>query len=232
MNSLGHEELHRGKEALAQIAAAHIVIFGAGAVGSNLAVNLVRQGFQNLRVIDFDRVEEHNLGTQAYGRKDIGMLKVHALRNIIFRDCGVSIEPVSTKLEAGRVAMLARNPDVIVDALDNHAGRKLLTDYANDRAIPGRVCLHVGTDADYAEVAWNEGYRVPEDRDEDGACDYPLARNTVMLAVAVASECLIDFVLGGKQQSYHITLRDRQMRKFSRAPTTPGTPSMQPGWTR
>lgn len=216
MNALGHETFYRGEEAISELSQVKVVICGAGAVGSNLAVNLAKQGFLHLRVIDFDRVEEHNLGTQAYGRKDIGGLKVHALRNVVFRDCGFSIEPVSAKLEKGNLHRHVGSPDVIVDALDNHEGRSLLTDHCNDPSIvhPKRACLHVGTDADYAEVIWNKSYKVPEDRDGDGACDYPLARNVVMLAVAVAAECLIEFVLTGEQRSYHITLRDRQIRRW------------------
>jgi tRNA A37 threonylcarbamoyladenosine dehydratase len=49
-----------------------VVIRAAGALGSQLADNLARQGFQQLRVIDRDCVEEHNVSTQLYGESDVG----------------------------------------------------------------------------------------------------------------------------------------------------------------
>ena len=59
-----HENLYRGEGALAKLAALRVALCGAGAVGSNLADNLARQGVASLRVIDHDRVEEHNVSTQ------------------------------------------------------------------------------------------------------------------------------------------------------------------------
>ena len=71
-------------------------------------------------------------------------------------------------------------------------------------------CLHIGLSANYAEVIWNESYRVPHDVGDAGAdvCDYPLARNLIQFAVALASEAVIRFVLDGQQRNYSFTLRD------------------------
>ena len=71
-----HEQLYRGADLLAKLAALRITLCGAGAVGSNLADNLVRQGLTHLRVIDHDRVEEHNVSTQLYGESEVGTWKV------------------------------------------------------------------------------------------------------------------------------------------------------------
>ncbi len=65
--------------------------------------------------------------------------------------------------------------------------------------------------AGYAEAVWDETYRVPADTAGD-LCDYPLARNLVLLAVAVASEALVRFVADGTRQSWSLTLRDFAVR--------------------
>ena len=39
-------------------------------------------------------------------------------------------------------------------------------------------------------------------------CDYPLARNLVLLVVAVASEVIVRFALTGIRQDFSVTLRD------------------------
>jgi hypothetical protein len=69
----------------------------------------------------------------------------------------------------------------------------------------------VGLFADYCEVVWDEHYRVPGDAAGD-VCDYPLARNLVLLAVALASETLVRFVLDAVKQNWSATLRDFAVR--------------------
>jgi hypothetical protein len=68
-------------------------------------------------------------------------------------------------------------------------------------------CLYVGLFADYGEVIWDERYRVPQDVAGD-VCDYPLARNLVLIAIAVPSEVVVRFALTGAQQDFSVTLRD------------------------
>jgi molybdopterin-synthase adenylyltransferase len=71
--------------------------------------------------------------------------------------------------------------------------------------------LHVGLYADYGEVIWDNRYRVPQDMAGD-VCDYPLARNLILLTVAVASETVIRWVLDQVQSNWSITLRDFAVR--------------------
>src|SRR3989441_2153852 len=93
-----HEAIYRGSEQLAQLAMQRLTICGAGALGSHLADNLVRQGFRRLRVIDRDRVEEHNVSTQLYGESDLGAWKVEVLRHRVFRSVGLEIEAIQKEL--------------------------------------------------------------------------------------------------------------------------------------
>lgn len=154
-------------------------------------------------------MEGHNVGTQAYGRKSIGSLKVAALTADIFRDTGIHLQTSSDKLADTNCRKLLKGHNVIVDCFDNSASRGLLQAYARTSKTP---CLHVGLDADYAEICWDAGYRVPQDRPRaDAPCDYPLARNIVMLAVVIASECLVEFAIDGTHRSFHATLRDRRV---------------------
>jgi hypothetical protein len=78
-------------------------------------------------------------------------------------------------------------------------------------------CLHVGLYADYGEVIWDEHYRVPQDVQGD-VCDYPLARNLVLLVVALASEAVLRYVLDGLRQDWSATLRDFAIRPLERSP--------------
>ena len=205
---LHHEEFFRGPEALARMGNVSVTLCGAGALGSHLADNLVRQGIKRLKIIDHDRIEEHNVGTQLYGLADVGGKKVDVLKNRLFKAAGVEIEALAQELTERNAKKLLRNADILVDTFDNSAGRRLVQQAGRASGIP---CLHVGLAADYAEVIWDANYVVPEDDPVD-ACNYPLARNVVLLAVAVATESLLEFVLNKNETSYSVTLRDFSIR--------------------
>jgi molybdopterin/thiamine biosynthesis adenylyltransferase len=204
-----HEQVFRGKAAMAKLAAAKVALCGAGAVGSNLAVSLARQGFRGLEIIDFDRVEQHNLSTQDYVGEDIGAKKADALANRIYDICGVEVGRVCKRLEARNARKLLSRADLIVDGFDNHEARALVTVTASEPETP---CVHVGLAAEFAEVRWNEDYRVPRDPLREGAgldiCDYPLARNLVLLAVSIAAEAIVRLLLTQKKEAYELTLGD------------------------
>jgi len=205
-----HEAIYRGAEQVAKLAKAKIVLCGAGALGSNLADNLVRQGFEKLTVIDRDRVEEHNAGTQVYGLSDVGTWKVECLRNRIFRATNVEIEAIRKDLTSQNAAAFCKGADLLIDTFDNSVSRQLVQDAARASHTP---CLHIGLYADYAEAIWDETYRVPRDVAGD-VCDYPLARNLVLFAVTIASELLVRFVTEAAQRSVTLTLGDFAVREI------------------
>ena len=147
-----HEELYRGSEPLARLAEVRVTLCGAGALGSNLADNLARQGFHRLRVIDRDRVEEHNVSTQVYGEADVGAWKVDVLRGRLFRAVGVEIDTVSKELSDRTVRRLLKDSDVVIDTFDNSASRRLVQTHCRENRLS---CLHMGLYADYGEVVWS-----------------------------------------------------------------------------
>jgi molybdopterin/thiamine biosynthesis adenylyltransferase len=207
-----HEQIYRGPDALARLAAVRMTLCGAGALGSHLADNLVRQGLATLRVIDRDRVEESNIGTQFYGESEIGAKKVEALRGRLFRATGVEIDALARELDARNARGLLKGAGGVIDAFDNSASRRLVQETCR---AEGLLCLHVGLFVDYAEVIWDEDYRVPADSAED-VCEYPLARNLVLLAVAVASEALVRRITDGERGNWSLTLRDLTIRPLER----------------
>ncbi len=118
------------------------------------------------------------------------------------------VEAETKELTATNAAQLLKGSGLIVDVFDNSTSRQSVKDYADRTGTP---CLHAGLSADYAEVIWNEVYRVPSDVNDD-VCDYPLARNLVMLTVAVACEAIISFVATGEQRHFTITLKDLSIK--------------------
>ncbi len=207
-DKLHHETIYRGSEQIARLANQHLTICGAGALGSHLAENLARQGFRQLRTIDRDRVEEHNVSTQVYGDSDVGAWKVEVLRQRLFRATGIEIEALRKELGERTARTLLQSGGLVIDAFDNSASRRLVQEQCRALQLP---CLHIGLYADYGEVIWDEHYRVPQDVAGD-VCDYPLARNLILLVVAVASEIIVRFALTGERKDFSVTLRDFAIR--------------------
>ena len=203
-----HEAIYRGREQIEALASRNLVICGAGALGSLMTDNLARRGFRKLMVVDFDRVELHNTGTQLFGKGDVGAFKVDVLKAHCFRNTGIEITTHSKRLEERTVKKFLAGADVVIDTLDNAESRRLVSDYCLQAALD---CLHLGMNADFGQVYWNEGYRIPDDVVEGDVCDYPLARNLILILVAAGSEVLLRYVLEGRKENYSITLQDLQI---------------------
>jgi tRNA A37 threonylcarbamoyladenosine dehydratase len=205
MNTLIHEEKYRGDKLLKKIAECEVTFCGVGAIGSNLMDNTVRQGFKKITAIDFDRVDDHNRHTQLWGRRDVGQLKVAAIKTAMFNSMGVTITDISHKLEASNVNKYLKKGMLVIDGFDNPESRALVYEHCKKSQIP---CLHIGLYKDVAEVTWNDVYRVPKAVTGLDVCEYPLARNIILLTITVATECIIRYLDTGVQESYFITLGD------------------------
>jgi molybdopterin/thiamine biosynthesis adenylyltransferase len=204
MSIFFHEQLYRSHVVMAKLKDYPITICGAGALGANIAENLARSGFEKLTIIDRDRIEERNLSTQPYYRSDVGAFKAKILANNLYRAIGIKVEAKTKELTPANTTQLLKDSQLIVDVFDNSVARQAVKDYAQQFSIP---CVHAGLAADYAEVIWNDFYRVPSDVNDD-VCDYPLARNLVMLTVAVTCEAIVSQVTTTQQRNFTITLKD------------------------
>ncbi len=188
-----------------------ITICGAGALGGNLAENLARQGFRTLRLIDYDKVEERNLATQPYYKEDIGHLKIKVLAERLYRSSGAAVEVHRVKLDGSNATILLRDSGLVVDCFDNPPSRELVKSTCSLFKIP---CLHMGMAEDYAEIVWSERYIIPKQTGRN-PCDNPQARDTILIAVAVAtSGAIIPFFKGGERNSYSITMKDYRIQKI------------------
>lgn len=191
------------------LAALRLTVCGAGAIGSNLLIALLRMGLRHATVIDFDRVEPHNVANQHYGLSDAGAPKVEVLQAEAYRIAEVEIATHHRKIDERTVARLLRGSTLVVDALDNHAGRAVVAAHCAAAALP---CLHIGLAAGYAEVLWNEGYRVPRDPDAADPCPDPVAAPLVAVAVAVAAETILRYAARGARPGWTFTLDDLAIR--------------------
>ncbi len=103
----------------AVLEAARVGIAGAGGLGSNCAMHLVRAGVRHLTVVDFDVVNESNLNRQFFFRDQLGLKKVEALKaNLLRIDSGADIRSVDLRLNAASVRETFADCDIVVEAFD------------------------------------------------------------------------------------------------------------------
>lgn len=103
----------------ARVRAARVGIAGAGGLGSAIAVALARTGIGFIRIVDFDLVEPSNLNRQQYFVDQIGIPKVHALRDNLARiNPAVEIAVYYGRVTADNLVELFGDVDVLVEAFD------------------------------------------------------------------------------------------------------------------
>lgn len=106
---------------------ASVGVAGAGGLGSNCAMHLVRSGVRKLTVADFDRVVESNLNRQFFFADQIGRRKVDALAENLRRIApGLELELHAVTVDAGNAAALFGGCDIVVEAFDSGAAKQML----------------------------------------------------------------------------------------------------------
>jgi molybdopterin/thiamine biosynthesis adenylyltransferase len=208
---LHHEQIYRGTSTIAKVQSLRVTICGVGALGSNIAVNLARCGVMHINMIDNDRVEEHNIGTQVFALDDVGALKAEMMQNILYREVGIDVRAQAQELTSKNVERLLKDAQLVIDTFDNSKSREVVTNFCRANNI---ACLHAGVNNEYGEVVWNENYRVPGDAGVD-ACNYPLARNLILMVVSVACESIVRFAATGVKENYSMTLGDMSINRES-----------------
>ena len=94
---------------------ARVGIAGAGGLGSNVAMLLVRAGIGKFVIADFDEVNESNLNRQFFFRGQIGEKKVDALaRNLRLVEPDLELELHDVRLTSENVAKVFAGCDGVV----------------------------------------------------------------------------------------------------------------------
>lgn len=115
------------QEELTKIQSFKIGIAGAGGLGSNCAVNLVRSGFKKFKIVDFDKVEYSNLNRQFYFYNQVGEDKVVALvQNLQRINSSIEIEAIVEKLDKQSIKDYFQDCDIVVEAFDQAEMKSVL----------------------------------------------------------------------------------------------------------
>lgn len=121
---------YMSKENLERIRKLKVGIAGAGGLGSNCAMHLVRSGFEHLTLVDHDRVEPSNLNRQFFFVDQIGKDKVVALQENLKRiNRDLSIQVFTQRIDHTNVDSFFGECEVIVEAFDDPQAKKMLVEH-------------------------------------------------------------------------------------------------------
>src|SRR5918993_1019306 len=127
-----------GELAQRRLAAARVLVVGAGGLGSALVPYLVGAGIGTIGIADDDTVELSNLHRQvSHGVADLGRLKVDSLAETVAAidpQCRVVRHPL--RLTAANLGGVLADYDLVVDGSDNFPTRYLTNDAAVLAGIP------------------------------------------------------------------------------------------------
>lgn len=130
------------KEGMTKIRDLKIVVIGAGGVGSNAIVSLVRSGICQLKIVDFDQVSLSSLNRHACATlKDVGRSKVDVLVEFVSEICPwIYVEGINELYSGEKSTKLAlwndgSKPDFIIDCIDNMDTKIELLQYCHNENI-------------------------------------------------------------------------------------------------
>jgi molybdopterin/thiamine biosynthesis adenylyltransferase len=123
---------YEGQETLTK---SHVLIVGAGGLGSPAALYLAASGVGKLTICDFDNVDLTNLQRQIiHTTQSVGINKAVSAQQTIYEiNPEVNVQTVQQKSTEVEFKALAETADVVIDCSDNFATRYALN----------RVCLQL-----------------------------------------------------------------------------------------
>jgi molybdopterin/thiamine biosynthesis adenylyltransferase/rhodanese-related sulfurtransferase len=164
-----------GPAGQARLAAASVLVVGAGGLGCPVLQYLAGAGVGRLVIVDHDRVEETNLHRQPlYAMADLDQLKAERAGATLQRfNPTIVVRAVAERLTPQNAAALVTEADLVVDAADSFAVTYILSDACHDRGKPLVSASIVGLSG-YAGAFCGGGpsYRAvfPEITSDGGTC--------------------------------------------------------------
>jgi molybdopterin/thiamine biosynthesis adenylyltransferase len=124
-----------------------VLIVGAGGLGNSLATFISCIGLKKITIIDFDKIEIHNIHRQIqFSKTNIGESKVKVLGKKIKR-CDTGIEIIEGKFNSN----MDFEVDLVFDATDNFEVRIEIDKFAKKKKIPW---VYASVDEWYGQVGF------------------------------------------------------------------------------
>jgi len=158
-----------GAEGQRRLVDAHIVVLGAGGLGSAVVPALVAAGIGRVTVVDDDRVEVTNLHRQTlHTPDDVGRTKVESAADAAATlSPETLVHPVPHRFDATNADELLADADLVIDGTDDILTRYVADDAAARAGIPlvwgsaAKFSGQVGVSCDARGVSYRDLFPEP-----------------------------------------------------------------------
>ncbi len=127
-----------GAQAQEQLRTAHVVVVGAGGLGSTVSPYLSSAGVGKITVVDYDRVSLSNLQRQVlYAEEDISRLKAEvAIEKLGALNSEIELAAIPQVFEPHTAENIVGGCDLVIDCTDNFRTRYLINDACVRTDVP------------------------------------------------------------------------------------------------
>lgn len=108
----------------------HVAVIGLGSFGSQIAIELAKAGVGEFSLVDFDRVELHNLARHTCFIKDLGRLKTDAIEEAVLgKNPYAKIHKYPLDISKNRMELeaIVSHVNLLICATDNNPSRFVLS---------------------------------------------------------------------------------------------------------
>lgn len=121
------------------LAERYVAVIGLGTGGSMVATQLARCGVGKMRLVDFDRLEVHNIARHVCGLRDIGRFKTRAMRDLLLDISPyIQVETYEANILTDQdvLAQVINGCDLVVAATDSEQSKIAINRACWPRGIP------------------------------------------------------------------------------------------------
>ncbi len=151
VNEFSRTELLLGKEAMTRLARSRVAVFGIGGVGSFAVEALARANVGSFLLVDDDLICRTNINRQIHATsRTVGRPKVEVMRERIMDINRRAQVDILQTFFSGQCsdAMISKDLDYIIDAIDTVSSKIELVVKANELNIPIISCMGAGNKLD------------------------------------------------------------------------------------
>ncbi len=189
-------------EQLTLIQSKKVGIGGAGGLGSNCAMVLVRSGFKYLEIVDQDLIDASNLNRQQYFTNEIGLPKVDVLKKRLL-DINPDAQIIVHKIQwnENNAQQFFKGFDFIIEAFDTTDWKYRFVQYYSPRCavVVSGVGMAGLTEKKPMSVKKMGNLYICGDRSTDSTQGHPPMAPRVTACAAMMAEIVLDLTLGLKR---------------------------------
>lgn len=148
-------ELLIGKDNVKKLNSTKVLVIGLGGVGGILAETLVRNGIENITIIDNDKIDITNKNRQIIALDStVGKNKTEVLKDrLLDINSNCKVEIISDFIDKDNIELLFNNPvDYVIDACDTVSTKILLIEECLKRNIKVISSMGMGKKLDLSKL--------------------------------------------------------------------------------